>query len=306
MESWQEFADYIYSEIEFQPFFKNNKPQINNLLTLANESLVGLTVDYLSFTNDNAISNASIIDIPNTCKEVFLIRIKDEEVERCNACTFDMYLNSDELVYKVGDYKVIFNKPIDCLAEELEIVGIGSFDLYTKDPDDKTVSELLPLEYHTMPAYFVLSRLFLRAKDFNMSQFYLQQYNLLLKDYKWLLTLRRTVPATFSPMNYTKTNTECAYTIYDKVVVEISSVPSLTPVEIDNRINTAVNTLASNVYTKSEVDSKDSTVLTNAQSYTYSKNQIDNKDTTNLTNAKAYTDTNVGSIEDALDDIIGE
>lgn len=307
MKNWQELMDYIYGEIDFLPYYKDNKPNMHNMLALANEALNGLTVDYLSFTNSNEKTDVGVIDIPNTCAEVFKIKINDKEIRRCNPYEFDN-IPCDELIYKTADYKIIFNKKISFGIGKLEIIGKGNFDEYTKGEDDNRIFSLLPVRYHYLPAYWILQRLFMRAEDINRSQYYLQLYTRMLDEYQWYLLDRRGEPAKFMPTDYTKEEWldvfESSYKIYDKVTFEVTTVPSLSPAEINNRINQAISQLENNVYTKSEVDSKDLNVLNNAKDYTYSKQAISNKDNGILTQAKNYTDEALGAVEDIIDEML--
>ena len=309
MNSWQELIDYVYGEIDTLPFYQNKKPNMNNILALANESLLGLTIDYLSFSNSNEFENLSIMDYPNDCTEVFQIMLNGDIVRRCDNYEYEQIVEDEELSYKLGEYKIIFSEPITCDAGDLEIIGKGKFDMYTKDPNDNRVFKLLPVEFHYIPAYWILHRLYLRAGNQNMATYYLSMYKELHQNYDWSLVVRRTKEASFDPMgdwnrrhsNIYKTK---EYGIYDKVLYEVTTVPSLTPAQISDQINQAVTTLGNDVYRKSEVDAKDATVLQNAKDYTYSKQAISNKDNGILSNAQSYTDEQVGDIEDAIEELL--
>lgn len=307
MKNWQELMDYVYGEIDFLPYYKDNKPNMHNLLALANEALNGLTVDYLSFTNSNTETNVGVIDFPNTCAEVFAIEIKGEKIRRCNPYEFE-YIPEDILVYKTSDYKIVFNQKISLGVGELVIIGKGNFDEYTKGESDNRIFKLLPVRFHYLPAYWILQRLFIRAGQLDLGQTYKQLYQKMYDDYGWYLLDRRGEPATFMPTDYTKEEWlgifNKSYNIYDKITFEVTTVPSLTPTEINNRINQAVGQLESNVYTKNEVDAKDSATLANAKDYTYSKQAISNKDNGILQQAKNYTDEVVGTVEDIVDELL--
>lgn len=313
MNNWQDLADYIDAELSGMPFYKNYNMPISNLLNLANESLMGLTIDYVSFECEPIINPESAqeievttINIPNVCSEVFRMYYDTDEIERLNAYEFENYCHDEnEITYCVGDYKIRFSKPV--LASKIEILGKGKFDLYTKNPQDDKVFKLLPVEFHLMPAYFVLQRLAMRAKEFQLAQYYLQLYTEMRKDYEWELVKRRCTLATFNPHDWTQTNkTDTVWKIYDKVTVEVTTVPSLSPTEIQNRIDTAINTLSNTVYNTNQVDTKVASAIQEAKNYTYSQDEINSKDTSSVNTSKQYTDTQVGTIEDALDEIIGE
>jgi len=303
MNNWQELMDYVYGEIDYIDFFKDNKPNMHNLLALANESLLGLTVDFLSFTNTEALSDALIVDMPNGLVEVFKVQVNGEDVERCNMHSIQF---ANDLAYVPREFKIMFNKKFSCGVGDFSIIGKGKFDLFTKSPTDKRFFELMPLEYHYLPAYFILQRLFIRAGDMNKAQYYMQMYNDLYKRYDWSLVVRRTKEAQWQ-VNYTKTEfNDYFYKIYADIPTVYHSFQTITPGEVDGKIQTAVNSIKDWTYSKGDIDTKDSGVLSEAENYTYSKDVINRKDTARKNEAVAYTDEKVGQIEDAIDEILGE
>lgn len=305
MNNWQDVIDYVYGEIEGIQYFKSNKPSVNNILNLANESLLSLTVDYVLFPNANSISNVAIVDIPNNCVDVKKILIKDEEIKRCNMDTIQY---ENDLAYCVSEYRILFNKNISANVGEFKVLGKGKFSLFTKNPNDRTVFDLLPNEYHYLPIYFILQRLFVRCNDLNKAQYYQNAYNNLRNKYEWSIVVRKTKPCDWQfNMEYDEENyTDSVFDRFPRVITEYHSQPTISPSQVDEKIANAMST----TYTRGEIDSKDTTARLSAltesktytENYTFSKDDITAKDN----NVKAYTDEKVGDIEDAIDNILGE
>lgn len=296
MDNWQDLKDYIDGEISGENYFRNNKPTYNNLLGLANEVLSTLEVDNISFTcTDNVTEDTSIL-FPRNLKTVEKVYLNGEYIERVDKIGLDKV---SDLRYCLSESMLLFSQPVTFTNGNLKIYGTGSLPVATKS--GIIALKFIPTEFHYLIAYFILQRLFVRARIGDLAQYYGSEYQRKFQDYEWAKVKRRTVVADFNPYQE----------IYEDLSDVLGSIdmdftagePTYPQSVIDQKIQQAISNLQSQVYDKTTTDFKDTLNLNAAKSYTYSQEVIDAKDVIATQTANAYTDETAGVVRELLDEV---